>query len=63
MYRSWLYIHPLLVSEGPSEINIAAVVAEWEWLRGLTRNQFGFARASSNPANCVNLLLYAVYGL
>ena len=28
----------------------AAVVAEW--LRRLTRNQMGYARAGSNPANC-----------
>ena len=27
-----------------------AVVAEW--LRRLTRNQMGYARAGSNPANC-----------
>ncbi len=33
-----------------------AVVAEW--LRRLTRNQLGSARAGSNPADCVTFLLH-----
>ena len=32
-----------------------AVVAEW--LRRLTRNQMGYARAGSNPANCENIFI------
>ena len=33
----------------------SAVVAEW--LRRLTRNQMGYARAGSNPAACGNTFL------
>ena len=28
-----------------------------EWLRRLTRNQMGYARAGSNPARSVNIFL------